>query len=178
MLTMRRKADRYEAGVAYEMTKRRECRRTNRPQRRTARQFLAFTQVGCYSYKLPTILSLIKNLPAPSTTRCRIATFFAWLFQISADVLRNRINTQEIVGGVGMAVYDDIIFQIVREAEADIEERLDANILYFNSEIRMNIFSWFREIVEKIASNGRKKRLIGSCSDYARWASRGSRKVG
>jgi membrane-bound ClpP family serine protease len=59
-----------------------------------------------------------------------------------------------------MAVYDDIIFQIVREAEADIEERLDANILYFNSEIRMNIFSWFREIVEKIAATGKKKSSL------------------
>jgi hypothetical protein len=59
-----------------------------------------------------------------------------------------------------VAVYDDIIFQIVREAEADIEGRLDANILYFNSEIRMNIFSWFREIVEKIAANGNKKNSL------------------
>ena len=48
-----------------------------------------------------------------------------------------------------MAAYDDIIFQIVREAEADIEGRLAANIMYFNSEIRMNIFPWFRELIEE-----------------------------
>ena len=59
-----------------------------------------------------------------------------------------------------MAVYDDIIFQIVREAEADLETRLEANILYFNSEIRMNIFSWFREIVEKISASKEKKLAL------------------
>ncbi|MEE3626487.1 ATP-dependent Clp protease proteolytic subunit [Nitrospirillum sp. BR 11752] len=59
-----------------------------------------------------------------------------------------------------MAVYDDIIFQVVREAEADLENLLSANIIYFNSEIRMNIFPWFREIIEKISSSEHKKDEI------------------
>ncbi len=59
-----------------------------------------------------------------------------------------------------MAVYDDTIFQIVREAEADLEVRFDANILYFNSPIRMNIFSWFREVVEKLSASANKKDAL------------------
>ena len=59
-----------------------------------------------------------------------------------------------------MAVYDDVIFQVVREASAELEKRLDADILYFNSEIRMNIFSWFRELVEKLSSRSEKKGAI------------------
>jgi ClpP class serine protease len=59
-----------------------------------------------------------------------------------------------------MAVYDDIIFPIVREAEADLENRLVANVLYFNSEIRMNVFAWFREIVEKLAASPAKKSAL------------------
>jgi ClpP class serine protease len=59
-----------------------------------------------------------------------------------------------------MAVYDDIIFKVVRDAEADLEQRLDADIMYFNSEIRMNIFLWFREVIEKLARRPGKKSVI------------------
>jgi len=59
-----------------------------------------------------------------------------------------------------MAVYDDIIFQVVRAAEADLEAQLDADIVYFHSEIRMNVFPWFREIVEKLAQRTTKKDAI------------------
>jgi hypothetical protein len=40
-----------------------------------------------------------------------------------------------------VAVYDVIIFNDVRAAEADLEQRLDADVMYFTSEIRMNIRS-------------------------------------
>jgi hypothetical protein len=40
-----------------------------------------------------------------------------------------------------VAVYDDIIFNDVRAAEADLEQRLDGDVIYFTSEIRMNISS-------------------------------------
>lgn len=59
-----------------------------------------------------------------------------------------------------MAVYDDIIFKVVRDAEADLERRLDSDIVYFNSEIRMNIFPWFREVIEKLAQRLDKKSSI------------------
>lgn len=59
-----------------------------------------------------------------------------------------------------MAVYDDIIFKVVRDAEADLEQRLDADVMYFNAEIRMNIFSWFREVIEKLALRPGKKNAI------------------
>jgi hypothetical protein len=59
-----------------------------------------------------------------------------------------------------VAVYDDIIFKVVREAEADLEQRLDSDIVYFNSEIRMNIFPWFREVIEKLAQRLDKKASI------------------
>lgn len=59
-----------------------------------------------------------------------------------------------------MAVYDDIFFQVVRDAEAELSVKLDADILYFNAEIRMNIFSWFREIIEKMAARPGKKDAI------------------
>lgn len=59
-----------------------------------------------------------------------------------------------------MAVYDDLIFGVVREAEADVEARLDADVIYVNAEIRMNLFAWFREIVEKLAARPEKKNAV------------------
>jgi ClpP class serine protease len=59
-----------------------------------------------------------------------------------------------------MAVYDDIIFKVVRDAEVDLETRLDADIVYFYSEIRMNIFAWFREVIEKLAQRSGKRHAI------------------
>jgi hypothetical protein len=61
---------------------------------------------------------------------------------------------------VAVAVYDDIIFKVVRDAEADLEQRLDADVMYFSSEIRMNIFPWFREVIEKLAQRPEKKDAI------------------
>jgi hypothetical protein len=59
-----------------------------------------------------------------------------------------------------MAVYDDIIFQVVKDAEAELNQKLDADILYLSSEMRMNIFAWFREVVEKLAARTEKKDAI------------------
>jgi len=59
-----------------------------------------------------------------------------------------------------VAVYDDLIFGVVKEAEADLEARLDADILYFNAEMRMNVFSWFREAIEKLAARPEKREAI------------------
>jgi membrane-bound ClpP family serine protease len=59
-----------------------------------------------------------------------------------------------------VAVYDDIIFKVVRDAEADLEPRLEADIVYFNSEIRMNIFPWFREVIEKLGRRQNKRNAI------------------
>ena len=61
-----------------------------------------------------------------------------------------------------MAVYDDIIFRVVRDAEGKLERLLDADIIYFSAEIRMNIFAWFREMIEKLARrrSGKKKRAL------------------
>ena len=62
-----------------------------------------------------------------------------------------------------MAVYDDIIFKVVREAEADLETRLDADVLYFNSEIRMFVFNWFRDVLEKLSRRTGKKNAVAIC---------------
>jgi membrane-bound ClpP family serine protease len=59
-----------------------------------------------------------------------------------------------------VAVYDDIIFKVVREAEADLETRLDADVVYFNSEIRMDIFPWFREVIEKLFNRDESRSAI------------------
>jgi membrane-bound ClpP family serine protease len=59
-----------------------------------------------------------------------------------------------------MAVYDDIIFKVVRDAEAELEAKLEADIIYFNSEIRMNIFAWFREVIEKLAQRVGKRDAL------------------
>jgi hypothetical protein len=59
-----------------------------------------------------------------------------------------------------MAVYDDMIFQIVREAETELANILDADIFYFNGEIRMHLFQWFRELIEKLASRDDKRDAI------------------
>lgn len=62
-----------------------------------------------------------------------------------------------------MAVYDDVIFKVIRDAEAELEKRLDADVMYFNSEIRMNLFSWFREVVEKLAQRQERRNTIAIC---------------
>jgi hypothetical protein len=59
-----------------------------------------------------------------------------------------------------MPIYDDIIFEIVRDTENQLSDMLKADILYFNSEIRMNLFSWFRETVEKLAARSEKKDAL------------------
>ncbi|MCA3642149.1 MAG: serine dehydrogenasease [Methylobacterium sp.] len=57
-----------------------------------------------------------------------------------------------------MATYDDVIFQIVKDAEAELETRLSSDVIYMNAEIRPNIISWFREVVEKLSHNGTKPK--------------------
>jgi len=65
-----------------------------------------------------------------------------------------------LLGDGTVAVYDDIIFKVVREAEEDLEKRLDADVVYLNSEMRMNIFAWFREVIEKMAAREDKRKAI------------------
>jgi hypothetical protein len=62
-----------------------------------------------------------------------------------------------------VAIYDDIILKVVREAEAELEAKLGADVMYFNSEIRLNVFTWFREVVEKLARRSEKRRAIAIC---------------
>jgi hypothetical protein len=51
-----------------------------------------------------------------------------------------------------VAVYDDIIFNDVRAAEADLEQRLDGDVIYFTSEICMNIRSSSgRDVQQRVA---------------------------
>lgn len=69
-------------------------------------------------------------------------------------------NLNESIQGRAVAVYDDVIFQVVRDAQVELEKRLDADVMYFNSEIRMNIFSWFREVIEKISARPEKKDAL------------------
>jgi hypothetical protein len=59
-----------------------------------------------------------------------------------------------------MAIYDELIFKAVREAEDRLEGKLNADILYLNSEIRMNIFAWFRETIEKLAQRKEQKDAL------------------
>jgi hypothetical protein len=59
-----------------------------------------------------------------------------------------------------MAAYDDIIFKVVRDAEAELERLLEADIMYFSSEIRMNIFPWFREVIEKLGQRRDRRDAI------------------
>ena len=64
---------------------------------------------------------------------------------------------------VPVAIYDDIILKVAREAEAELETRLASDVMYFNSEIRLNIFSWFRDVVEKLAHRPGKRDAISVC---------------
>ncbi|WP_207719700.1 SDH family Clp fold serine proteinase [Phyllobacterium pellucidum] len=59
-----------------------------------------------------------------------------------------------------MAVYDEIIFNVAKEAEAELSKKLDADILFFSGEMRMTIFAWFRELIEKLAARPEKKQAI------------------
>jgi hypothetical protein len=62
-----------------------------------------------------------------------------------------------------MAIYDDIILKVAREAEGELEGKLGSDVMYFNSEIRLNIFSWFRDVVEKLARRSDKKDALTIC---------------
>ena len=62
-----------------------------------------------------------------------------------------------------MAIYDDIILKVAREAEAELETKLASDVMYFNSEIRLNIFSWFRDVVEKLARRPEKRDAVSVC---------------
>jgi hypothetical protein len=62
-----------------------------------------------------------------------------------------------------VAIYDDIILKAVREAEAELEGKLGSDVMYFNSEIRLNVFSWFRDVVEKLARRADKREAIAIC---------------
>jgi membrane-bound ClpP family serine protease len=62
-----------------------------------------------------------------------------------------------------MAIYDDIILKVAREAEGELEDKLGSDVMYFNSEIRLNIFSWFRDVVEKLAHRNDKKGALTIC---------------
>ena len=59
-----------------------------------------------------------------------------------------------------MPAFEDTIFEFVRDAELDLATRFDADIVYFNSEIRMHVFQWFREVIEKLAARENKKEAI------------------
>jgi len=59
-----------------------------------------------------------------------------------------------------MAVYDDIIFSVAKEADKHLAEKLQADVLYYNGPVSMQCFSWFRETVEKMASCADKKAGI------------------
>jgi hypothetical protein len=45
-------------------------------------------------------------------------------------------------------------------AGQSLETRLDADVVYFNSEIRMNIFPWFREVIEKLFNRDESRSAI------------------
>jgi len=59
-----------------------------------------------------------------------------------------------------MAAYDEIVMDAAKQAEQELSQSLDADVLYFNAEIRMNIFAWFRELVEKLAARSDRKAAI------------------
>ena len=56
-----------------------------------------------------------------------------------------------------MAVYNDIVFEVALKNECIIENKLDADILYFNAEITNHIVTWFREVIEKISFQNNKQ---------------------
>jgi hypothetical protein len=70
-----------------------------------------------------------------------------------------------MLGGRGCPVdiYDDIILTVVREAEAELEAKLGSDVMYFNSEIRLNVFTWFRDVIEKLARRNERKDAIAIC---------------
>lgn len=59
-----------------------------------------------------------------------------------------------------MAAYDDIMLRAANDAEADLARRLEADILYFNSEIRTDMVLRFQRLIEGLARREAKKRTI------------------
>lgn len=59
-----------------------------------------------------------------------------------------------------MATYNDRIFEIVQRAQTSLEAKLEADVVYFFGEIRQNLLSWFREIIEKLAARPEKRDAL------------------
>jgi hypothetical protein len=68
-----------------------------------------------------------------------------------------------------VAVYHDINFNDVRAAEADLEQRLDGDVIYFTSEICMNIRSSSgRDVQQRVAIRlGVVTRYAAGCCSEA-----------
>jgi hypothetical protein len=80
----------------------------------------------------------------------------------SSCYARTRVRQPSPAGNV-VAIYDDIILKAVREAEVELDAKLGSDVMYFNSEIRLNVFSWFRDVVEKLAGRPDKQDAIAIC---------------
>lgn len=62
-----------------------------------------------------------------------------------------------------MQLLDEVIFDVVKKSEEEVERLLDCDLLYYFGELRTFSIAYFRAAVEKLASLSDKKKAIGIC---------------
>ncbi len=58
---------------------------------------------------------------------------------------------------------DEVIFDIVKDHEAKVEEKLQCDVLYYYGELRRGLIPHFREAVERMADREGKRDALGIC---------------
>lgn len=62
-----------------------------------------------------------------------------------------------------LRLLDEAIFNVVNAAEAEIESKLNCNVIYFYGEIRPYVVDIFRNIIEQLAHGSEKKETLSVC---------------
>lgn len=60
-------------------------------------------------------------------------------------------------------ILDQVIFEIVKDSEEDVENRLSCDVLYYYGELRSGNVAYFRSAVEKMAERSEKRDALGIC---------------
>lgn len=62
-----------------------------------------------------------------------------------------------------MPLLDRVIFDTVGDAEEEIENRLDCDMLYYYGELRLGSFTFFKDSIERLADRPEKRGALGLC---------------
>lgn len=62
-----------------------------------------------------------------------------------------------------MPLLDRVIFDTVGDAEEQVENKLNCDLLYYYGELRTGNFTFFRDSIERLVERGSKREALGLC---------------